>query len=83
MIEMKVLCEQFDPSKFDLKWTRLLSSDQMTLNDSWISYFLLDPPISKSNFMIPEKPIKPVICEGVEGFERVEIADGEWICLHL
>ena len=83
MIEMKVLCEQFDPSKFDLKWTRLLSSDQMTLNDPWISYFLLDPPISKSNFMIPEKPIKPVICEGVEGFERVEIADGEWICLHL
>ena len=21
--------------------------------------------------------------EGVEGFEQVEIADGEWICLHL
>ena len=33
MIEMKVLCEQFDPSKFDLKWTRLLLSDQMTLNN--------------------------------------------------
>jgi len=55
MIEMKVLCEQFDPN----------------------------PPISKANFMIPEKPVKPVICEGVEGFERVEIADGEWICLHF
>ena len=46
---------------------------------------ILDPEISVeiSNFMIPEKPIKPVVCEGVKGFEPVEIADGEWICLHL
>ena len=31
-----------------------------------------DPEISVeiSNFMIPEKPIKPVVCEDLKGFER-------------
>ena len=51
----------------------------MTLNDP---LFSLDP-VQLVNFMITEKPKKPVVCEGVKGFEKVEIADGEFICLHL
>jgi len=58
IIEMKVLCEQFDPNP-------------------------AIQPSDFSNFMIPEKPVKPVVCDGVEGFEEVQIGDNEWICLHF
>lgn len=53
--EMKVLCEQFDPS----------------------------PGPTQALLMIPEEPAEQVVCEGVEGFEPVEIGPDQWICLHF
>ena len=66
-----------------LKWPQMgffIWSDDLKWPTNFI--FSLDP-VQLVNFMITEKPKKPVVCEGVKGFEKVEIADGEFICLHL